>query len=107
MKANEVMKFRRQELGLTQKEVAARVGVTEATVSRWESGDIKNMKRENIATLARVLDIPPAVIMDWETFDAEEAERRRIVKEFTDYLNVASFENIKIVLDLLKKLEER
>ena len=34
MKANEVMKLRRQELGLTQKEVAARVGVTEATVSR-------------------------------------------------------------------------
>lgn len=107
MKANEVMKFRRQELGLTQKEVAARVGVTEATVSRWESGDIKNMKRENIATLARVLDIPPAVLMDWETFDTEEAERRKIVKEFIDYLNVASFENIKITLDLLKRLEER
>ena len=107
MKANEVMKFRRQELGLTQKEVAARVGVTEATVSRWESGDIKNMKREKIATLARVLDIPPAVLMDWETFDAEAAERRRIINEFTDYLNVASFENIKIALDLLKRLEER
>ncbi len=107
MKANEVMKLRRQELGLTQKEVAARVGVTEATVSRWESGDIKNMRRDKIAAMARVLDIPPAVLMDWETFDAEEAERRRIVKEFTDYLNVASFENIKITLDLLKKLEER
>lgn len=107
MKANEVMKLRRQELGLTQKEVAARVGVTEATVSRWESGDIKNMRRDKIAAMARVLDIPPAVLMDWETFDAEEAERRRIVKEFTDYLNVASFENIKITLDLLKRLEER
>ena len=107
MKANEVMKLRRQELGLTQKEVAARVGVTEATVSRWESGDIKNMRRDKIAAMARVLDIPPAVLMDWETFDAEEAERRRIVKEFTDYLNVASFENIKITLDLLKKMEER
>ena len=107
MKANEVMKLRRQELGLTQKEVAARVGVTEATVSRQESGDIKNMRRDKIAAMARVLDIPPAVLMDWETFDAEEAERRRIVKEFTDYLNVASFENIKITLDLLKKLEER
>lgn len=65
------------------------------------------MRRDKIAAMARVLDIPPAVLMDWETFDAEEAERRRIVKEFTDYLNVASFENIKITLDLLKKLEER
>ena len=107
MKANEVMKLRRQELGLTQKEVAARVGVTEATVSRWESGEIKNMKRDKIAAMARVLDIPPAVLMDWEAFDAEATERRRIINEFTDYLNVASSENIKIVLDLLKKLEER
>lgn len=32
MKANDVMKVRRLELGLTQKEVADRCGVTEATV---------------------------------------------------------------------------
>lgn len=71
MKANEIMKIRRQELGLTQKEVADRVGVTEATVSRWESGDIKNMRRDRIAALARVIDVPPAVLMDWEDYDAE------------------------------------
>ena len=70
MKANEIMKIRRQELGLTQKEVADRVGVTEATVSRWESGDIKNMRRDRIAALARVIDVPPAVLMDWEDYDA-------------------------------------
>lgn len=107
MKANEVMKLRRQELGLTQKEVAARVGVTEATVSRWESGDIKNMRRDKIAAMARVLDIPPAVLMDWEDFDAETAERRRLISEFTDILNVASLANIQISLDLLKRLEDR
>ena len=39
MKANEVIKIRRNELGMTQKDLAERVGVTEATVSRWESGE--------------------------------------------------------------------
>ena len=53
MKANEVMRVRRLELGLTQREIADRVGVTEATVSRWESGDIRNMRRDKIAALAR------------------------------------------------------
>lgn len=33
MKANEVMRVRRKELGFTLKEVADRVGVSEATVS--------------------------------------------------------------------------
>lgn len=31
---------RRLELGLTQKDIAEAVGVTEATVSRWESGSL-------------------------------------------------------------------
>ena len=107
MKANEIMKIRRQELGLTQKEVADRVGVTEATVSRWESGDIKNMRRDRIAALARVIDVPPAVLMDWEDYDAELIERKKIIKEFDDLANVAKIENLRIALDLLKKLEGR
>lgn len=107
VKANDVIKLRRQELGLTQKEVANLVGVTEATVSRWESGDIKNMKRDKIAALSRVLDIPPAVLMDWEAYDAEAAERRQLTKEFSNLLGVAELDHIKIALDLLKRLEGR
>lgn len=105
MKANEIMKIRRQELGLTQKEVADRVGVTEATVSRWESGDIKNMRRDRIAALARVIDVPPAVLMDWEDYDAELIERKKIIKEFDDLANVAKIENLRIASNLLRQLE--
>ena len=36
---------RRKALGLTQKEIAELVDVSEATVSRWESGEIANMRR--------------------------------------------------------------
>lgn len=39
--------------GLTQREVANAVGVTEATVSRWESGDIGNMRRDKISIFVR------------------------------------------------------
>ena len=75
MKANEVIRMRRKELKMTLKEIANAVGVSEATVSRWESGDIKNMRRDKIAAPARALDVPPAVLMDWEQFDEELAER--------------------------------
>lgn len=62
----DVIKNRRKELGLTMKEVAEAVGVSEATVSRWESGDIGDMKRSRIAALAKVLRISPNVIMGWK-----------------------------------------
>lgn len=51
----EIIKNRRIELGLTLKEVATAVGVSEGTVSRWESGNITNMKRNKIAALAKTL----------------------------------------------------
>lgn len=37
-----------------------------ATISRWESGDIANMRRDRIAALAEALQISPAVIMGWD-----------------------------------------
>ena len=107
MKANEVIRMRRKELKMTLKEVANTVGVSEATVSRWESGDIKNMRRDKIAALARVLDVPPAVLMDWEQFDEELAERKKLTKELIDLANVAELENIRIAIDLLKRLEKK
>ena len=107
MKANEVIKMRRKELGLTMKEVANAVGVSEGTVSRWESGDIRNMRRDKIAILARVLNVPPAVLMDWEEYDAELMERRKLSKELQDLANVAELENLRIAIDLIKRLENR
>lgn len=65
MEIKDILKNRRTELGLTQLDVANAVGVSEATVSRWESGDIANMKRSRIASLASVLKISPSIIMGW------------------------------------------
>ena len=52
------LKQRRIELGLTMKEVANAVGVSESTVSRWEAGNIANMKRNRLVSLANILQIP-------------------------------------------------
>lgn len=65
-KINEILKERRLELQLTMLDVAKSVGVSEGTISRWESGDIANMRRDKIAALATTLKISPSVIMGWE-----------------------------------------
>ena len=60
---NERISTRRKELGLTLDEVAAFVGVNKGTVSRWESGEIDNLRRDKIAKLAEVLKVSPLFIM--------------------------------------------
>ncbi len=65
---------RRKELGLTMKQVAEAVGVSEATVSRWESGQIANMRRDRISTYAKVLQVRPTFIMTGE-LDSPETQK--------------------------------
>lgn len=47
-------------------EVSKKVGVSEGTISRWESGDIANMRRDKILAIAKALNITPNIIMGWE-----------------------------------------
>ena len=56
--ANKI-KTRRQELGLTLEDVARAVGVGRSTVRKWETGMIRNMGRDKIAALAKVLQMNP------------------------------------------------
>lgn len=63
---------RRKALGLTQKEIADMVGVSEGTVSRWESGSIANMRRDRINLYAQALKVRPTFIMTGEIDDSEK-----------------------------------
>ena len=66
---SDVLKKRRKELGLTLAQIADKMGVAEATVQRWESGNIKSVRHDKIAKLAEILQVSPASIMGWETDD--------------------------------------
>lgn len=69
MQIQDRIKNRRIELDLTMKQVADYVGVSEGTVSRWESGDISNMKRDKIFSLSKILRISPLIILGWDDSD--------------------------------------
>lgn len=69
MEIKNILKNRRIDLKLTLEDVARIVGVSPATISRWESGDIANMRRDRIALYSKALQISPAVIMGWDYED--------------------------------------
>lgn len=64
MEIKDLIKSKRIELGMTMKELGDAVGVSEATISRYESGQIANMKRTTIISLSKVLGIPTARFID-------------------------------------------
>lgn len=67
MKIGLAIAMRREQIGLTQEELAQRIGVTKPTISRWESGDISNMRRDRIQKLADALRVSPIELLDDET----------------------------------------
>lgn len=105
MQTNDLIKMRRLELDMTMKELAKKVGVSEGTISRWESGDIANMRRDKIAALARALEVPPSVLMDWEEYDVGRIEKNKKAKALYDLALKSDIKNVDIALDLLRKLE--
>lgn len=99
-----ILRKRREELALTQRQVANHVGVTEAAVSRWESGEIANMRRDRIVNLASILQISPMLIMGAPEFYGKPPtlsfEQATILDEF-DSMNR---EGQKMALGLIKSL---
>lgn len=66
MNIGDIMRARRQELGLTLEEVGDYVGVGKSTVRKWEHGDIENMKRDKIALLSKILKLSPLTFITGE-----------------------------------------
>ena len=125
-----IIKKHRIEADLTMKELADLVGVSEATVSRWESGNISSMKHSQIAKLCKALHISPALIVpgiDYSEKDeatssptpttthyyndpevAELAEELRTnpgMKVLFDASKHAKQEDLQYAADLLKRLK--
>lgn len=61
------IKAYREERGLSQKYVADAVGVSSATVSRWESGEIKNMKSDKIQKLSDTIGLEKTVLLGYDS----------------------------------------
>lgn len=103
MEIHEKIKRRRLELGLTLEKVADYVGVSKATVSRWESGEIVNMRRDRILKLSEVLKVKPNFIMGLE----ESKEKKEIFNPYfvdTSVLTEQELEEFNRVTGVNKQL---
>lgn len=65
---------------LTLAELARSVGVSEATMQRYESGVIANPPRERVLAIAEALEVTEAELMGWDSGDGLDEDVRLLAR---------------------------
>lgn len=97
------MKKKREEQGITLKEIAEVIGVKEATVQRYESGKgIKSIPYETIIKIADILNCTPSYLMGWESEQEyiDGTEEAKLVKKYSR-LSKANKQAVMTLIDNL------
>lgn len=66
MTLGQKLKFKREELGLTQGYIAKKVGVATQTIFKYENEIVTNIPLDRLELLADALNVTPAYLMGWE-----------------------------------------
>lgn len=94
MNIGDRIKNRRKELGLTLKEVAKKLNVSESLISRYESNEVKNMGIDKIKPLAKALQTTPEYLMGWN----EEKEDKYYID--TSFLTESETIELKKLIEM-------
>lgn len=102
-----VIKQARMQKGLTQEQLAEKVGVKKSAVAKWENGRVSEIKRSNLKMLAEALDLNPNQLLgnDEEKPTAQddglsEAKRKLIekIKKFPE-------DQVLLLLQVAERIE--
>ena len=97
----ERIKARRKELGLTADEVANVLGISRATVYRYESSEIEKLPITILEPLAKVLKTTPSYLMGWtESQIIYEPKKEMLISNFDLLNNSGQDKAIDYVSDL-------
>lgn len=112
---HEKIKEMRLHRGFTLLQVAEHLGVKEATVQRYESGSIKNIKYDTIVKLSQLFKCTPQYLTGWEQSEkkndiiSDVILRLRSDDEFlkaVESMYKLSSEQLSAVLPILQALKQ-
>lgn len=93
---------KRQLLGLTQEQLAEKIGVVPRTISNWENGKITSIKTDNLNSLSDALHVSVAEIMTGKDLDLDAKTKELISRELK-----ALNERVENVHTITIKVEDR
>lgn len=110
MSVGEIIKNRRQELGLSYRQLGRLLGVSPSTISKWEKGKVSTLREQNIEGLSRHLHLPKEAFdpssgtLPQEDMDAL-ALRTQIEYQLMEVRDVRSLRLISGIIKEIKKEE--
>lgn len=98
------IKARRKDLDMTQEELGQKAGVTKATINKYETGIVQNLKRSTIEDMAKALNVSPSYIMGWTDNVAEVHTNNGVIGQNSGTITVNNAERTlsKEELELLR-----
>ena len=75
MTTGEKIKQLRRQLGMTQEELGAKIGVQKAAINKYETGIVVNLKKSTLSSLARALNVSPIDLLSPEDGDLSGDEQ--------------------------------
>lgn len=98
------MKQSRERQGMTLAELGRKIGKTEATVQRYESGNIKNLKNDTIENIAKALNVNPAFLMGWIDGSEQEDIVIALYHDIIENLEDLTEKNAPLVNDFIEEV---
>lgn len=88
MSIGKTIKDLRHQKGISQVDLASRIGVSKQTLYKYENEIISNIPSDKIESLAAKLGTTPSRLMGWDAYeDSQIAQRDMIIDSIHDLLN--------------------
>lgn len=95
---NRIRKYR-EEFGLTQTELADRIGVSNSRVSNWEQG-INRPDADMLAEICMALNVSPSLLLGIQISTEELSDHeRRIIQAYRNKTNMQEAVNILLGIE--------
>ena len=87
MTTGQLIREARKKAGLTQKELAQKLGISYVGVSQWEN-NLRNPKHETLQRIAKALDVHILSLIDWDSIPEPDPgeEDEYIAEEDRDFI---------------------
>lgn len=87
MTTGDRIRIKRKERGMSAESIAEQVGLSPATIYRYENGDIEKVPGDALRPIAEALHTTPAYLMGWEDEEkAADPEADGEMNEMLEYI---------------------
>lgn len=94
--------------GLSQIDLAEKIGSTKQAIYKYEKGIVTNIPSDKLQDIARALFTTPAFLMGWEeTVDEKDRDDSPLDRELKQWLTKATDSEKEALLNLLKSINNK